>query len=119
MQYKPIPQICRSQQKCGTIKPQARLALKRSAGRYSCAIIGKSSPILAELQLRDYCAPAISIAGLLAQPRSLSKRINLMLLPPLPLVASGVVLLMVNGAKRHLEFIADLEPKALGLWNRM
>jgi hypothetical protein len=42
-----------------------------------------------------------------------------MLLPPLPLVASGVVLLMVNGAKRHLEFIADLEPKALGLWNRM
>ena len=38
-----------------------------------------------------------------------------MLLPPQPLIAGCVVLLMVNGAERYREFIADLEPKALGL----
>ena len=38
-----------------------------------------------------------------------------MLLSPQPLIASCVVLLMVNGAERYREFIADLEPKTLGL----
>ena len=38
-----------------------------------------------------------------------------MLLPPLPLIAGGVVLLMVNGAERYGEFVADLEPKTSGL----
>ena len=38
-----------------------------------------------------------------------------MLLPPQPLIAGRMVLLMVNGAQRYRESIADLEPKALGL----
>ena len=38
-----------------------------------------------------------------------------MLLPPQPLIAGCMVLLMVSGAERYREFIADLEPKALGL----
>ena len=38
-----------------------------------------------------------------------------MLLPPQPLIAGRMVLLMVNGAERYREFVADLEPKALGL----
>ena len=49
------------------------------------------------------------------QVRGHSKWINLMLLPPQPLIASGVVLLMVNGAERNREFVADLEPKTPGL----
>ena len=36
-------------------------------------------------------------------------------LPPQSLIAGGVVLLMVNGAERNREFVADLEPKAPGL----
>jgi hypothetical protein len=43
------------------------------------------------------------------------ERINFMFLPPLPLIARGMVLLMVNGAEGYREFVADLEPKALGL----
>src|SRR6476619_7615454 len=39
------------------------------------------------------------------------ERINFMLLPPLPLIARGMVLLMVNGAEGYREFVADLEPK--------
>ena len=35
-----------------------------------------------------------------------------MFLPPQLLLASGMVLLMVNGAERYREFVADLEPKA-------
>ena len=38
-----------------------------------------------------------------------------MLLPPQPLIAGCMVLLMVNGAERYREFVADLEPKAPGL----
>jgi hypothetical protein len=34
------------------------------------------------------------------------------LLPPQPLIAGCMVLLMVNGAERDRKFIADLEPKA-------
>ena len=34
-----------------------------------------------------------------------------MLLPPQPLIAGCVVLLMVNGTERYREFVADLEPK--------
>ena len=41
--------------------------------------------------------------------------INLVLLPPQSLIAGCVVLLMVNGTERYREFVADLEPKALGL----
>jgi hypothetical protein len=48
------------------------------------------------------------------QVRGHSKWINLMLLPPQSLLASGVVLLMVNGAERNREFVADLEPKTPG-----
>jgi hypothetical protein len=43
------------------------------------------------------------------------ERIDLMVLPPQPLVAGCVVLLMVNGAERYGEFVADLESKATGL----
>src|SRR6476659_9525308 len=43
------------------------------------------------------------------------ERINFMFLPPQPLIAGGMVLLMVDGAERDCEFVADLEPKALGL----
>ena len=43
------------------------------------------------------------------------ERINFMLLPPPSLIAGCVVLLMVNGAERYRELIADLRPKALGL----
>ena len=39
------------------------------------------------------------------------QRINFMFLPPLPLIARGIVLLMVNGAEGYREFVADLEPK--------
>jgi hypothetical protein len=49
------------------------------------------------------------------QARGDSERINLMFLPPQPLIAGCVVLLMVNGAERYSEFVADLEPKAPGL----
>ena len=38
--------------------------------------------------------------------------INLVFLPPQPLIAGCMVLLMVNGAERYRKFIADLEPKA-------
>ena len=38
--------------------------------------------------------------------------INLVFLPPQPLIAGCVVLLMVDGAERYRKFIADLEPKA-------
>jgi hypothetical protein len=41
--------------------------------------------------------------------------INLVFLPPLPLIAGSVVLLMVNGAQRYGEFVADLEPNTSGL----
>jgi hypothetical protein len=37
-----------------------------------------------------------------------------MFLPPLPFIA-GCVLLMMDGAERYGEFIADLEPSAPGL----
>ena len=39
------------------------------------------------------------------------ERINFMFLPPLPLIARGMVLLMVNGAEGYREFVAGLEPK--------
>src|SRR5262245_3438497 len=42
--------------------------------------------------------------------------INLMLLPPQPLIAGCVVLLMMNGAERYGEFVADFEPNTSGLW---
>ena len=38
-----------------------------------------------------------------------------MLLPPQPFIAGCVILLMVNGAERDRKFVADLEPKAVGL----
>ena len=41
-----------------------------------------------------------------------SEWINLVLLPPLPLIACGMVLLMVDGAERHGEFIAHLEAES-------
>ena len=43
------------------------------------------------------------------------ERVDFVLLPPYSLIAGRMVLLMVNGAERYGEFIADLEPKALGL----
>ena len=43
------------------------------------------------------------------------ERINFMFLPPQPLIAGCMVLLMVNGTERYGEFVADLEPKAPGL----
>ena len=46
------------------------------------------------------------------QARGDSEWINLVFLPPQPLIAGCVVLLMVNGAERDREFVADLEPKA-------
>jgi hypothetical protein len=36
--------------------------------------------------------------------------INLVFLPPQPLITGCVVLLMVNDAERHREFVTDLEP---------
>ena len=60
--------------------------------------------------------------GINSVPRSFSpqacghcERINLVLLPPQPLIAGCMVLLMVDGTERYREFVADLEPKALGL----
>ena len=41
--------------------------------------------------------------------------IDFVFLPPRPLIAGRMVLLMVDGAERDREFIADLEPKAFGL----
>jgi hypothetical protein len=38
------------------------------------------------------------------------ERIDLVLLPPKPLIARRMVLLVVNGTERHGEFVADLEP---------
>ena len=38
-----------------------------------------------------------------------SEWINLVLLPPSPLIACGMVLVMVDGAKRHGELVAHLE----------
>ena len=43
------------------------------------------------------------------------ERVDFVLLPPQPLIAGCVVLLMVDGAERYREFIADLEPEAPGL----
>ena len=39
------------------------------------------------------------------------ERVDFPLLPPQPLIAGCVVLLMVDGAEGYREFIADLEPK--------
>jgi len=44
-----------------------------------------------------------------------SERVNLMLLPPLLLIACGMVLLMVDGAERYGELIAHLEAESSGL----
>ena len=39
------------------------------------------------------------------------ERINLVFLPPLPLITCRMVFTMVNGAKRHGEFVTDLQRK--------
>ena len=51
----------------------------------------------------------ITIAALLPQSARDDERIDVALLPPLALPACGVNLVVVGGAKRHGEFIADLE----------
>ena len=43
------------------------------------------------------------------------ERINLALLPPVSLVAGGMVLGVVNGAERHGELVADFQPKSARL----
>ena len=62
--------------------------------------------------LFDRCWQLLAFAP---QVRGHSERINLVFLPPLPLIAGCVVLLMVNGAERYGEFVADLEPNTSGL----
>ena len=47
------------------------------------------------------------------------ERIDFLLLPPQPLIAGCVVLLMVDGAERYREFVADLEPKTPDWAKRM
>jgi hypothetical protein len=57
----------------------------------------------------------LAIAGFRATAAWLPRRINLVVLPPQALIAGCVVLLMMNGAERYGEFVADLEPNTSGL----
>ena len=57
----------------------------------------------------------LTLAGFLAtgvRPRGADR---FLLLPPQSFIAGCMVLLMVDGAERYGEFVADLEPKASGL----
>ena len=51
----------------------------------------------------------MAIAALLPQSARDEEGIDITLLPPLALLACSVNLVVVGGAKRHGEFIADLE----------
>ena len=53
-----------------------------------------------------------TLAAFLPQAASYRERVDIVLLPPLPLVSGGVIL-VVDRAKRNGELIADLEAKPL------
>ena len=55
------------------------------------------------------------LAALSPQSTRDFERIDIALLPPLPFLAGGVDVVMVDGAKRNGELVADLQAQALGI----
>ena len=65
--------------------------------------------IVEDLGLISFARDGIALAALLAQRVGYFERIDLALLPPLSFPTGGVDMVVVDGAKRHGELIADLQ----------
>ena len=62
--------------------------------------------------------PGLCRAGFVSLTPKIARnrqRINPMPLPPLPLIASGMILIVMDGAERDRKFVTDLESQASGL----
>src|SRR6516164_11113283 len=74
-----------------------------------------SNSVLKDLSAISFARHRMSLAALLPKTTGNCEGIDLALLPPLPLFAGGVNVVVMDGAKRHGELVADLQTQTFGL----